>query len=82
VRTTLSLDKDVAARLQRLRAQGRPFKEIVNDALRAGLDALEERQPSRRRRRYTAPVSLGGSHFPNLDDVWGVIAAAEGDVHR
>ncbi len=38
MRTTLTLDDDVAA-LLRLRAQqtGRPFKQVVNDALRAGL---------------------------------------------
>jgi hypothetical protein len=82
MRTTLTLDDDVAARLRRLRTRGRTFKDVVNDALRAGLDALEEPRPRPRRRRYTTPVSLGGSSFPNLDDVWGVIAAAEGDGHR
>lgn len=38
MRTTLTLDDDVAAHLRRLaRETGRPFKQIVNDALRAGL---------------------------------------------
>jgi hypothetical protein len=38
MRTTLTLDDDVAAQLQRLaRETGRPFKQIVNEALRAGL---------------------------------------------
>jgi hypothetical protein len=82
MRTTLTLDDDVAARLRRLRTGGRNFRELVNDALRVGLDALEEPRRRPRRHSYTAPVSLGGSSFPNLDDVWGVIAAAEGDGHR
>jgi len=40
MRTTITLDKDVAARLEQLR-RGRPFKELVNEALRRRLDALE-----------------------------------------
>jgi hypothetical protein len=41
MRTTLTLDDDVAAKLQaKARKSGRPFKEVVNDALRTGL-ALE-----------------------------------------
>jgi predicted transcriptional regulator len=39
MRTTLTLDDDVAAHLQRLaRETGRPFKQLVNEALRAGLN--------------------------------------------
>ena len=38
MRTTLTLDDDVAAELQRrVRETRRPFKRIVNEALRAGL---------------------------------------------
>ena len=38
MRTTLTLDDDVAAQLRRLaRETGRPFKQVVNEALRAGL---------------------------------------------
>jgi hypothetical protein len=38
MRTTITLDDDVAAQLRRLaRETGRPFKQVVNDALRAGL---------------------------------------------
>ena len=81
MRTTLTLDADVAARLQRLRRSGRSLREVVNDALRHGLDAIES-PPSRRRRSYTAPADLGEPLVPNVDDVWGVIAAVEGDDHR
>jgi hypothetical protein len=38
VRTTLTLDPDVAARVkQAARRAGLPFKQVVNDLLRAGL---------------------------------------------
>jgi len=38
MRTTLTLDDDVAAELRRMvRTTGRPFKQVVNEALRVGL---------------------------------------------
>jgi hypothetical protein len=38
VRTTLTLDNDVAAKLRaEVRRSGRPFKQIVNQTLRLGL---------------------------------------------
>jgi len=47
VRTTLTLDPDVAARLDKEVARGKQtFKEIVNAALRRGLDG---RRPATKR---------------------------------
>ena len=44
MRTTLSLDDDVAAELERVRQQrGVRFKEVVNDALRRGLRDMSAR---------------------------------------
>lgn len=44
VRTTLTLDDDVAAKLRDLAHRGkRPFKEVVNEVLRRGLAAQEPR---------------------------------------
>ena len=38
MRTTLTLDDDVAARLKaEARQSGRPFKQVVNEAIREGL---------------------------------------------
>ena len=54
----MTLDNDVAADLKQLaRKTGRPFKEIVNDALRAGIRARKAPTPRRYRLK---PVSLGG----------------------
>lgn len=58
MRTTLTLDKDVAMALKRLaHRRCRPFKHVVNEALRSGLQA-QSSPPARPYRLQ--PVSLGG----------------------
>lgn len=48
MRTTLSLDEDVAAKLKaEMRRSGRSFKETVNGYLRLGLSARRASKPSR-----------------------------------
>ncbi|MGH3664671.1 MAG: DUF2191 domain-containing protein [Egibacteraceae bacterium] len=82
MRTTLTLDDDVAVQLERLRARGdRPFKQLVNEVLRAGLARAdrEERGPAG---PYTRGVSLGRPRLPDLDDVSEALAIAEGDDYR
>ena len=82
MRTTLTLDKDVAARLgQAARRRRQPLKQVVNAALRAGLAALEETE-ARRRPFRTTPLDLGPSLVGSLDDVAGVLARVEGETHR
>ncbi len=58
MRTTLTLDPDVALKLKTRMAQQRaPLKEVVNAALRRGLSA---EAPSRPRKRFRVePHSLG-----------------------
>jgi hypothetical protein len=52
MRTTLTLDDDVAAKLKELaRRKGVPFKEAVNSVLRRGLVAPELRRARARRFR-------------------------------
>jgi hypothetical protein len=81
MRTTLSLEDDVAALLARAqRLKKAPFKQVVNDALRRGLEAMtvpERRKPSR-----TPEVDLGGCRFGSLDDVAEVLSIAEGESLR
>ncbi|HEY7793226.1 MAG TPA: hypothetical protein VIA10_04380 [Gaiellaceae bacterium] len=71
MRTTLTIDDDVAVRLERLRRDGRTLKEVVNEALRAGLDALEETK-ARPREQYTTPMDLGAPLVP-VDDISAVL---------
>jgi hypothetical protein len=83
MRTTITLDADVAARLARevKRRDGR-FKETVNDLLRAGLDAVARSAPARRRPFTVQPFDLGGSLVGSLDNVEEVLSRVEGESHR
>jgi len=82
MRTTLTLDPDVAARLQRLRRRRDvPFKDLVNSALREGLRAMEEK-PRPRARSWTKPVALGGSRIGSLDNIADVLAVAEREAFK
>ena len=64
MRTTLTLDPDVAADLKRrARRTGKPFRQLVNDAVRAGLRAQDAPPASPYRLK---PVSMGGP-LPGID---------------
>jgi hypothetical protein len=82
MRTTLTLEPDVAARLERLmRERGQPLRAIVNAALREGLSALE--RPARRRKSFrTTGFDLGPSLVGSLDNVEEVLARIDGESHR
>jgi hypothetical protein len=78
MRTTLTLDADVAVQLETLRRQqGLTLKDAVNDALRRGLRAMAERQTPRPSIE-TSSVDLGPARIP-LDDIAEALAAAEGE---
>lgn len=64
MRTTVTLDADVEAKLrQAVRERGQSFKSVLNDAIRAGLSGGE-----RSRRSYRVPVrSLGVRAGVGLD---------------
>lgn len=81
MRTTLSLDDDVAARIEHLRhVLDKPLKELINEALRRGLVAMHEpRVPTQYR---TQPVDLGRCRLPHVDDIASALAAAEGEGFR
>jgi hypothetical protein len=82
MRTTLTLDADVAARLRAaVRKQRRPLKVLVNEALRGGLDAIDRPAPVRKRFR-TAGFDLGTSLVGSLDNTEEVLSRVEGEDHR
>lgn len=80
MRTTLTLDDDVAVRLKAA-AKNRPFRVVVNEALRAGLAALDKRPPRRAPFR-TRGFDLGASLVGSLDNVEEVLSRVEGDAHK
>lgn len=82
MRTTLTLDDDVAAELERLRkARDVGLKELVNDVLRRGIN--EMRAPAKRRDPFrTRSVTLGRVRLANVDNVSEVLAVAEGESFK
>ncbi len=79
MRTTLTLDDDIALTIERLRREKRlPLKEIVNRALRFGLRHFEARGKPQAPFR-TAEVSLGRCRLGDLVSVSEALAIAEGD---
>jgi hypothetical protein len=80
VRTTLTLDDDVAARLRaEARKSGEPFKQVVNRVLRTGLNVRTQAAalpPFKVKAR-----SLGSPGF-NYDKVSELIEQLEGPYHR
>lgn len=82
MRTTLTLDDDVAARLAEQQRRRRvPFKQVVNETLRAGLDGTRTRRPARARFSTTG-LNLGPSLIGSLDNIEEVLARIEGEHHR
>jgi hypothetical protein len=82
MRTTLTLDEDVAAQIQRLRDDtDASLKDLVNEALRLGLKQLS--QPPEAGPPYRTPsTSLGGCMVGSLDDVADALALGEGEGFR
>ena len=82
MRTTLTLDDDVAVLLEKLRkTRGLSLKKVVNMALRAGLRELTT--PDRRKRRIrTSRADLGRCLIGSLDDIAGALAIGEGEAFK
>jgi hypothetical protein len=82
MRTTLTLDDDVAAQLEQLRrASDAPFKQVVNDALRQGLRQLTEAPKATREPYRTRGFDTGAAKFP-IDNIAEALAFAEGEDFR
>lgn len=82
MRTTLTLDDDVAAVIERLRkARDANVKDIVNEALREGLKRMEAPRP-RPARFKTRVVDLGPCLLANVDNVAETLAVAESESFR
>ena len=81
MRTTLTIDDDVLDRARAIAVRLRsPSRRVVNEALRAGLQAVEE--PARSRPHHTRPHELGLKAGRSLDNIQVSIAQIEGEAHR
>lgn len=81
MRTTLTLDKDVAAKLKaEVRRTGRPFKQVVNELLRLGLNAPPRAAPIPPFKVRARDLGLRPGF--DLDDISELIEQVEGPFHR
>lgn len=82
MRTTLTIEEDVAAALERLRkTRNDSMKDLINEALRCGIKEMTGK-PKRRERFETRSVSLGRPRLANVDNIAEVLAIAEGEDFR
>jgi hypothetical protein len=80
MRTTLTLDDDVAAQIEALRRQrGVSLKTLINQALRKGLAEMERSAKHRAPRFETRVFDPGPPLLPNIDNVADVLAVIEGE---
>lgn len=81
IRTTVTLDEDIATKLkeQSLR-RGVPFRKLLNEVLRKGLDAFGT-VPARKRFKVDA-VDMGYMPGVSYDNISGLIEVGEGDAWR
>ena len=82
MRTTLTLDEDVAKKLKAaVRRTGRSFRDIVNEALRHGLISRPSASP-------VGPFRIAARDLGNLrpglqlDSIPKLLDEAEGPLHR
>jgi hypothetical protein len=81
MRTTLTLEDDVAAKLkEEMGRTGRSFKETVNEILREGLRAARTREPDRP--FVVRARDLGSRAGVDFDNIAELIEQAEGPFHR
>ncbi len=82
MRTTLTIDDDVAATLERLRgARDTSLKDLVNEALRRGLKDMTDR-PKRRKPFRTESVALGVVRMTEIDNIGEALAVAECEAFK
>jgi len=81
MRTTLTIDEDVAVQLERLRRErNASLKDVVNDTLRQGLRAAEA--PAKPRKPYRIKTYDLGPALVDIDNVAEAIAAIEGESYK
>lgn len=81
MRTTLTLDPDVAAKAKKSAAKLRkPFKQVINTALRVGLDEILKPPVAKPYRMKGRPLGLReGFSYDNISEL---LVRLEGERHR
>lgn len=83
MRTTVTLDDDLAVRLERYRQRfGESFKRALNQALRVGLGQMEGQAEVTHEIRRTEPLRIGRRIGGSIDNVGEALAVADGEDFR
>jgi hypothetical protein len=81
MRTTLTIDDDVLDKARAIAAKlHKPFRSVVNEALRTGLETVEELPQTRIYR--THPHKMGLKAGRTLDNIQALLSQNEGEDHR
>jgi hypothetical protein len=82
MRTSLTIDDDVLDKAKAVAAKLRaPFRRVVNEALRTGLQIVED-TPPRTRPYRTRPRKMGLKAVRNLDNIQELLSQIEGEDCR
>ena len=80
MRTTLTIETDIAAAIERLRKErDMSLKEVINQALRAGLSVISQKdQKEQEEEPYVMQTfRCGKPAVQNIDKTWDIIEAYE-----
>jgi hypothetical protein len=81
MRTTITLETDVAAKLKaETKKTGRPFKTVVNEYLRLGFTVREQLHGHKPFKVKARPMGLKAG--VNIDNVGELLEQIEGPSHR
>jgi hypothetical protein len=81
IRTTVTLDEDVVARVKReSQSRGASFRNTLNDLLRAALLGIDNKP--RRRVLAIQPTHMGHKPGLNYDNIESLLEYGEGDRHQ
>ena len=81
MRTTLTIDDDIAAILERLRrTRDASLRDLINDALRRGLRDMSV--PPKKREPFRTDTVDVQVRVSNVDNIAEVIAAVEGETFK
>ena len=83
MRLTITLDRDVENRLEKLAEGSHETKRsLLNRLLRTGLNTMEKETAHTHSVITIEPKDLGRCKYPSLDNISEVLATAEGDTFK
>ena len=83
MRTTLTIDPDVAVQIERLRRESNlPLKAIVNEVMRKGLRESPRNSTRKKKAFRTEPIRGVTPALANLDNIEEILSLVEGELRK